>query len=369
MKPLSERLPHLDAIRAVAALSVVVSHYIERTPLHQWFIFDFLRPGQFGVVVFFMLSGFVIPFSLTKGRTSTRTFLVSRFFRLYPTYWLSIILACFAIGHFLGADLNIKQIVANATMFQALTGYRSLFGVYWTLFVELVFYALCLVLNWNGLLDNLKIRHLLAITLLIAALAGALARHYLSIAAPVGILSSLSLMLFGGIWRSHITDHKPKAKAYSLQWIILFLLCFPLIAFLAYNADQGLGENAYTHIGSYFAALLFFTSTTTLLKLKNKTLIFLGTISYSLYLIHPFFLEWVTARSSLTSTFSMVPFAIYLLATLACSTTCYFLIEKNGIRLGRRLNSVLDRTALKSETPPYPTPSSALVPAPRDTQK
>jgi len=276
---------------------------------------------------------------------------------------------CFAIGHFLGADLNIKQIVANATMFQALTGYHSLFGVYWTLFVELVFYALCVVLNWNGLLDNLKVRYLVAITLLIAALAGTLARHYLSIAAPVGILSSLSLMLFGGIWRSHITDHKPNAKAYSLQWIILFLLCFPLIAFLAYNADQGLGENAYTHIGSYFAALLFFTSTTTLLKLKNKTLIFLGTISYSLYLIHPFFLEWVTARSSLTSTFNLAPFALYLLATLACSMTCYFLIEKNGIRLGRRLNSALDRTALKSETPPYPIPSSALVPAPRNTEK
>ncbi|RON53519.1 acyltransferase family protein [Pseudomonas frederiksbergensis] len=354
MKPQRERLIYLDAIRAVAALSVVISHYIERTPLHQWAIFDFLRPGQFGVVVFFILSGFVIPFSFTKGATSNRTFLVSRLFRLYPAYWLSILLACFAITHFLGADLNEKRILANVTMLQALTGYHNLFGVYWTLFVELVFYALCIALSWAGLLGNLKIRLLMAITFLLAALAGAAARHYLSLPAPVGILSSLSLMLFGGLWRSHVIDRTPKAKAYCLQWIALFLLCFPLIALLAYNVDQGLGENAYTYIGSYFTALLFFITTTTLLKLKNKVLIFLGSISYSLYLIHPFFLEWVTARFSLSSQFNLAPFALYLLVTLACSTACYVLIEKNGIRLGRRLNAALDRAALKNATPVRP---------------
>ena len=168
-------------------------------------------------------------------------------------------------------------------------------------------------------------------------------------------------MLIWGIWRCHIIDRKPKAKAYSLQWIILFLLCFPLIAMFAYNADQGLRENACTYIGSYFAALIFFTSTTNLFKLKNKMLIFLGTINYSIYPDSSIFADWVTVRSFLSSTFNLASFAIYLFATLACSMTCYFLIEKSGVLLGRRLNSALDRTALKNQTPAHPIPSLALL--------
>lgn len=345
----TNRLIYLDSVRALAALAVVISHYIERTPLFSWVIFDYFRPGQFGVVVFFMISGFVIPFSFKEGPGKTRRFILSRFFRLYPAYWFSIILACFAITCFVQGELAMGRVLANITMVQTMMGYSNLFGVYWTLFVELVFYALCVALCWMGLLGHLKVRFWLAITLLVLSLVGAASRYYYSVPAPVGILSSLSLMLFGGVWRNYLIDHEPMAKKYSVIWIIVFVIAFPIIALLAYDVDQGLGENAWNYTGSYFSALVFFMVTTTVLKLDNRVLVFLGAISYSIYLIHPFFLELADSTVNLQDGFDFSVFILYCLGTLVLSTLCYFLIEKRSIGLGRRINAALDaRFARKS---------------------
>ncbi|WP_438300805.1 acyltransferase family protein [Pseudomonas sp. NMS19W] len=338
----NNRLAYLDSIRALAALAVVISHYIERTPLFSWAVFDYFRPGQFGVVVFFMVSGFVIPFSFKDGPGKTRRFMLSRFFRLYPAYWFSVVLACFAISCFVQGELSTGRVLANITMIQTLMGYSNLFGVYWTLFVELVFYALCIALGWVGLLGHLRARFWLAIMLLVLSLVGAACRYYYSVPAPVGILSSLSLMLFGGVWRNYLIDQDPKAKKYSLVWIVAFVVAFPLIALLAYDMDQGLGENAWNYTGSYFSALVFFVATTTVLKLENRLLVFFGAISYSIYLTHPFFLELADSKVNLANGFNLPAFGLYCLGTLVLSTLCYFLIEKRSIGFGRRINAALD---------------------------
>ncbi|RON64220.1 hypothetical protein BK669_09475 [Pseudomonas fluorescens] len=338
----THRLTYLDSVRALAALAVVISHYIERTPLFNWAIFDYFRPGQFGVVVFFMVSGFVIPFSFKDGPGKTRRFILSRFFRLYPAYWLSIVLACVAIAFFVSGELDRARVLANVTMLQTMIGYSNLFGVYWTLFVELVFYGLCIALSLVGLLGHLKARFWLAIALLMLSLVGAAGRYYYALPAPVGILSSLSLMLFGGLWRNFQIDRDPKAKRYSFIWIAVFVIAFPIIALLAYDVDQGLRESAWNFIGSYWAALLFFMLTTTVLKLENRMLAFLGAISYSVYLTHPFFLELADSKVNLQNGFNLPVFVLYCLGTLVLSSLCYFLIEKRSIGLGRQINAHLD---------------------------
>ncbi|MEJ6816817.1 acyltransferase family protein [Pseudomonas sp. LF-5] len=337
----THRLTYLDSVRALAALAVVISHYIERTPLFNWAIFDYSRPGQFGVVVFFMVSGFVIPFSFKDGPGKTRRFILSRFFRLYPAYWLSIVLACVAIAFFVSGELDRARVLANVTMLQTMIGYSNLFGVYWTLFVELVFYGLCIALSLVGLLGHLKARFWLAIALLMLSLAGAAGRYYYALPAPVGILSSLSLMLFGGLWRNFQIDRDPKAKRYSFIWIAVFVIAFPIIALLAYDVDQGLRESAWNFIGSYWAALLFFMLTTTVLKLENRILAFIGAISYSVYLIHPFFLEWAAYATDMRAQFNVGVFLSYLVATLVLASFSYALLERPSIGMARAINARL----------------------------
>ncbi|MGV8864517.1 MAG: acyltransferase family protein [Pseudomonas sp.] len=347
------RLTYLDCIRGIAALAVVFSHFEERTPLHSLDLFKYFTPGQFGVVVFFMLSGFVIPFSFHEGAGKIRAFLVSRIFRLYPAYWFSLCLACICYFYILKVNLSLWQITENITMLQTLLGEKDLFGIYWTLFIELVFYALCAVLSASGLLGSLKVLFFAAISTLLLSLAGAACRFYFAIPVPVGVFSSISLMFFGAVWRSHVVERVPQAKIYSLIWGILFLTTFPPIAWFAYNFDRGLGESAFSYIGSYFVAFLFFILTTTILRLRGRSLAFLGAISFSMYLVHPFFLEWICQIIEMKRGFSVVGFLSYLGATIALATLSYFLIERRFINVGRRINRMFN----SKSNPPADSPA------------
>jgi peptidoglycan/LPS O-acetylase OafA/YrhL len=76
------RLAWLDVLRGLAALAVVFDHasyyllHHVRTIVYQWF-----HPGDYGVFVFFIISGYIVPASLER-KGSVRTFWVSRLFRL-----------------------------------------------------------------------------------------------------------------------------------------------------------------------------------------------------------------------------------------------------------------------------------------------
>jgi peptidoglycan/LPS O-acetylase OafA/YrhL len=149
------RFAHIDALRAVAALLVVWTHtsesFLPATASQVWpndlaRAFDF---GRIGVVVFFLVSGFVIPSSLERGGPRlalAREFIVRRFFRLYPLYWLSIPLGVLTAHIIFGEGFGWAAFLANFTMIQEFLGFESAEGLYWTLQTELVFYAICLVL-------------------------------------------------------------------------------------------------------------------------------------------------------------------------------------------------------------------------------
>lgn len=148
------RLEGLDALRGIAAVSVMLYHYTA------WFNQDgvgHLAPGlsvmfsrgHFGVELFFIISGFVI--SLTLSRTETlRGFVLSRFARLYPAF-----LACMAVTIlvsciFAPGALTLPQIMVSLTMVPRVFGVTAIDGSYWSLFYEILFYALA-AFWWLGL--------------------------------------------------------------------------------------------------------------------------------------------------------------------------------------------------------------------------
>src|SRR5262245_55208370 len=82
----SGRFLELDVLRGLAAMTVVFFHFSRHgTRYFEAYPFDFW-PGEFGVHLFFTISGFVIYFTLERSRT-VGDFLFSRFSRLYPAYW------------------------------------------------------------------------------------------------------------------------------------------------------------------------------------------------------------------------------------------------------------------------------------------
>ncbi len=140
------RVPELDLLRFTAAAAVVVFHFyvlLPGTTAFQQAIASVSRFGFLGVPLFFMISGFVILW--TAFNRSPGQFALARFCRLFPSYWVCVLITSAVLGAAGGAP-SWRQILANLTMCQHLFGYDSVDEVYWTLFIELKFYALVFML-------------------------------------------------------------------------------------------------------------------------------------------------------------------------------------------------------------------------------
>jgi len=133
------RIIALDLIRFFSAMAVVLYHYTARQESSYPLISEFTQFGYLGVPIFFILSGYVISFSAENKSPSE--FAISRLVRLYPTYWIGVIITAFFI-FWIGQNNNsLIRVIANLTMLNSYFGYADIEGVYWSLLAELKFYA------------------------------------------------------------------------------------------------------------------------------------------------------------------------------------------------------------------------------------
>lgn len=268
----NKHIPVLDSLRAVAALSVCLFHFIctvtgfvtSETVLK---VFSF---GHFGVQMFFVISGFVIPWSLYHSGYVLRnyfTFTVKRFIRLEPPYILSLLLAIthtymrMHSPYYNGVDITptAKQVGLHfGYLIPFFPGEHWIRPVYWTLAVEFQYYLSI------GLLFPLIANRKLGLRLLSYALMlsgpflvrGGFLPHYL----PVFLLGIIAFL------------YKTKIIGIIELGILFALACAEMLVF------HGKGTLVFAVIP--FIAILNFTN------FKNKVLGFLGDISYSLYLFH-----------------------------------------------------------------------------------
>ena len=273
------RLHGVDALRGVAAVLVMLFHYTTRYQEK----FGHVEPpsfdvpwGHLGVNLFFMISGFVI-FMTLERTTRPSDFLVSRFSRLYPAYWVAALLA-FAIGRAvpeLGAHVTDTQAAANGLMFHNLLGVPNIDGVYWTLEVELLFY-------W-------------AMFLLWLTVGFASSRRWLAVWLALSVLSALGNRF--GLPTPYIVSR------------VLILAYFPYFALgilvyryfmqrqFTWRADGGLGVAALAAIALVdtplrmvwacaFLALFALVAFRWASNAAVRALAQLGAVSYPLYLVH-----------------------------------------------------------------------------------
>lgn len=332
------RLEFLDSLRGLAAIMVACAHFIERTPLHGSAFFQYVNFGQVGVVCFFVLSGMVIPYSLKEGERPLSGFFISRFFRLYPAYWFSLILACIVVLYVANGSLDKRVLLSNITMLQALLRAPDMFGVYWTLLIELFFYISCAFLFKIKVLKNQFAIFMISIGLIATALAFSYMRFILEKKIPVAIPLALSLMFFGSLWRTVSTgENDQPVRKMCYGYLLAFSLALVPICLMSYNKDYGNGENAISYIISYCIGMLLTILLTSKLKLSGSLLVYLGSVSYSVYLIHPFFLEISYKYTSMDDDFNPIVFIVYLAATVTLASASYFAIERPSISFGHKL--------------------------------
>ncbi len=328
-----DRIYWLDSLRGISALMVAFTHVtgfiLEKERVHNNSVYYSWMLGRIGVIIFFLISGFVIPYSLHNK--SLAQFTITRFFRLYPAYWLSI-LAVIAISGF----VPLKQLLANVTMFQKLFGAEDLIGVYWTLQIELFFYFISAALFYTGHLYKAWVIELVYFLMIFVAIIFAIERFYTFKKLPVAFPLSLSVMFLGFLFRNHY-DHKNGAQRERFSRCVAgFVIAIIPIAFLAYNKDYGFNEKWWQYLFSYLIAVVVFI-TYSRTNSPNKLLLFFGQISYSLYLFHQLVIT-LMERYNLYEKLNHFNYVfIFLSVSVAVAAASYYLVEKPFVKLGKKI--------------------------------
>ena len=288
--PDKSRVNDIDLLRFIAALAVVFFHYSFRgyaADSASIMPYPWLAPaakyGYLGANLFFIISGFVILMTAEHG--SLRSFVVSRIVRLYPAFW-----ACCTITFVLvllwGAPrfhATASQYLVNMTMLSGFMGVESIDGSYWTLFVEMKFYALVGIVLALG-----RIRHVQSILvgwLLLSVLGEFWPNKYLR----YFLIVDYSAYFIGGaacflVW----------SRGSSPARLGLLLLCWWLALFQSTKAVAGMVEHYHTDLNNYVAGGLItvFFGVMVLVAMKATGVfgrtrwLAAGALTYPLYLLH-----------------------------------------------------------------------------------
>jgi peptidoglycan/LPS O-acetylase OafA/YrhL len=270
------RIRELDALRGIAALMVVLYHYTvtyDSAFGHKadlWFSFGI---GSHGVELFFLISGFVILMTLDRVR-GAEDFALARASRLFPTYWLSVLFTAAAVTVFAlpGYDVTPIQVLVNLTMLQTFVGVENVDGVYWTMAVELAFYGWMLVVLAAGLLP--RIERVLSVWL-IAVGAAVIVFVALQASLPWGLATAL-LLYHGHLFVAGMLFYRMRT---SPSRVALTLIVVTL-AIEALFRPSSIGI-----VGAWYLVLVLL-QLGRLGFLNRPPLLFPGTISYPLYLLH-----------------------------------------------------------------------------------
>lgn len=274
------RIGELDALRGLAAVAVMVYHF---TFLYGKNLGHLDQPafqltfGHYGVQLFFMISGFVIFMTLEKTRTAS-DFVVSRFSRLYPAYWAAIAISAlfvYTIG-LSSQRIPLVDLAANLTMFQQLLHFRHLDGSYWTLQVELLFYAQMLFWFLAGQLKRMP--WIIAAWLLTVLLYQGLPAFGVHVSWTLGQLLILEHIPFFGLGILFYRLHKQRGA--DGQWVnhLMIAACLGVIAVTQ--------PAARLTVALICTGVFYLFTHARLTWLRSAPFAFLGAISYSLYLLH-----------------------------------------------------------------------------------
>ena len=339
---LEKRIEGLDLLRGIASLMVCWFHltlFTFQTPNGDFY--NFLKSsaeyGWLGVEIFFVISGFVIPYSLHRARYKVSDypiFILKRLVRLDPPYIVTIgviLLLSYAYARHARIPFLVEGTPVTWPRVLLHLGYLNLFfehpwfnPVFWTLAVELQYYVLIglafpLISSSNR---NLRITVVACLGLLCllgvewATPGKAPTSHF--------ILKYAFLFLMGILTFQYVTGISKKGE-YLVLLLLAVVGCYLTVGLL--SALAGIMAVA---VAVYYDR-------------KSRVVAFLGNISYSLYLLHWYVgpLAFSVVASKVINTEGDVGQTITLLCALAASMAAayllYVLVEKPAQRWSSRL--------------------------------
>lgn len=350
----ANRLDFIDALRGFAALYVLVYH-TAMVPKPTLTVPHWLEPlihnGGTGVTLFFVISAFTLCYTLDgrqRESLSTRKFYIRRIFRIVPLYYLWLL---FMVFYWWGYPALLQHkgdlLLYSTFTYNFVPGQQyGLVWASWTLGIEMVFYALFpflfrLVTNLRRsvVFFGLSMALAFAYKRLMAALPEDLTEgHELYFSfftqVPVFAVGIITYFLYRRMEQCPLPNWVgPTGLALSSAGVFA----------LPYLAKLNAIPMAYA-ISVLYAGVLLSLSLYPIKVLVNRITVFLGLISYSLYLNHPIIVANLSEVYQYIYGLGMgISFALLACVGLTIaiisgiSYLTYKLIEKPGMELGRRI--------------------------------
>lgn len=330
----SHRLAELDVLRGLAAVAVLGYHYtiyFDQIYINRGFtpVFEL---GAHAVNLFFIISGFVIYMTLAKTK-KPMDFVVSRFSRLYPAYWCAVVLTFVAVRTFglPGLEVSVKDAFINLTMLQRYFGAKHVDNSYWTLSYELGFYMIMLGLFC---LNQLK-RPMLICFLFLAFQSSMILLVAFKLISFPAVIAKVLMLAYGHQFACGIAFYQMhRMKGQKVYWVHLVpLWAIANECFIPESLFGQITPNAAIMV--LFVALFYLFIFGYLKWICGKALVFLGGISYTLYLIHQH-IGYVVMRYAYSrglDTFVTISAAIFVAVVLAICIT--YGVEKPSLSLIR----------------------------------
>ena len=326
----SRRLDFLDGVRGIGAALVVLQHLCETWfPAFMGFSTEVFSVGRVGVVAFFMVSGYVV--GLTLSRQAVRAFAVRRFWRLFPVYWLATAAWIFVDlpEHGSLTDFGIFVIAANIFMIQGAIATYSILGVSWTLGIELAYYCQTALAKIFG---QMRLSVYLGYFWLFVFAGIAIVNQVTGL--KIGWLLPMMLTFASLGYSVFLRDSEGRKCWISLGLTIIFVM--PMISIFFLPPHQSIrdfhfvGFNLSNLLGIAVFAFFYLRQRTAI----PKILLWLGSVSYALYLVHGTVIHLMVKLGMP----GHIGIPVVVILSLAAAWTLHKFVELPAIRLGRRLS-------------------------------
>lgn len=376
--PLGQRkfyYPSLDGLRFFGFLLVFLHHVYQTTyidnPVGNFFVTIFRTNGWVGVDLFLILSGFLVTTLFLKeraefGNFSLKNFFLRRALRIWPLYYLALFVGFFAVPFIVGqlSDTYYQSQIKGEfwwyflflgnwyTVFNDYSVFRNI-GLLWTISLEQQFYFV-----WPFILLTAKSFRVLlfyCIFLIVGAVFLRWGLFQFDIQHPdiyVNTLARMDTLVFGSLLAA-VNFYKPNLKNYIRPFLNLPMLILVLLIFFIFLFETGairiyLVRHSiwgYIVLGlfmGYFIVASLNTKSLVARFLSQKSLVWLGKISYGLYVWHILAIDTTRFLTAKTPLAFLEPVIALPLAILI-SWVSYRFFEVKFLKLKDKFTKISSR--------------------------
>ena len=350
--------PNLNALRAIAALLVLIHHaeqFKDVFKLDNYWNIPFIQViGKLGVVLFFVLSGFLITYLLFNeekysNKINIKSFYIRRVLRIWPLYYLIIFLSYFVLPYIGILSIeNIPEVISLKTFLLYIfmlpnlvlsnIGFVPYASQTWSIGTEEQFYLI-----WPLLFILFSKNKILLMLSVIIGYIGV--KYYLTIN-PKNLFGinllyfwntfNIDCMAIGGLI-AILSFKKSKVLNYINNNYVFYLSALIVIILMIFGVNFGFFH--YEIYAILFAIIILNLATNKALEaiLENKMFNYLGSISYGIYMYHSIAIV-VAIKLSIYFNLELIIYPVALSLTLLFSHLSFNYLEKPFLKLKNKFS-------------------------------